>query len=213
MLQRLESVEDYVRNLRKSIEDDRKSYGLVRPLQNGELLPNNNGIPLVKDLNNKENNAHGSDYNNNSNNMNIMDMNNLKLEIYGPGKFSCNRTTVARVYAPVHLKQVTEKDLEKWDLSRNNDLPPPWTYFKLNKEIYKPPDCGLSENGDDWSIDTTTTSNDKNTMKNNGNIKVGNNNNNNNQCTTTTQKTNPWKAREGNVSTMTEFFKVFLYMT
>lgn len=200
MLQRLESLEEYVRNLRKSIEDDRKTYGLVRPLRIGELLPNNNGIPLVKDLNNKENNAHGSNYNNNGN-INIMDMNNVELELYGPDKSSCKRTTVARVYTPVRLKKFTEEDLQKWDLHRNNNLPSPWTYFKLNKAIYKPSDLNPSEHEDNLSF-VTSASNDKKTM-NNGNK------NNNNQCTTTAQKTNPWKAREGNVSTMTEFFKLF----
>uniref|UniRef100_A0A336MEB1 CSON000308 protein n=1 Tax=Culicoides sonorensis TaxID=179676 RepID=A0A336MEB1_CULSO len=125
---------------------------------------------------------------------------------------SCSEAIVAPVqYNSVRLNRPTEEELLKWDLYRHqDDLPKPWTFYKLNKSVYRPPENIRDDyNGQWWPTkennpnindeirDKNMNLNNNHTNTNNNNINQQNNLNNN-KLNIKDPKTNPWKAREGN---------------
>lgn len=210
MLKRLEDIEKYLAYVRQNIEHDKEILGLDPEQDDDSIVLNdsNNGEFLNSECQN------GFDNNiNNSNGAHVLTENLINIgNCESNGNVSSSSAIVAPVYyRSVRLQHPTEEELLKWDLYRNQDgLPFPWTFFKLNKSVYRPPENILDDfdNGQhlpelqrepkkDKNVGYDENLHPKHKIMNNN---LNNNNNNNLNKNLTDPKTNPWKAREGNVS-------------
>lgn len=220
MLKRLEEIENYLASVRQSIENDKEILGLDPERDDEPIFDDNTNGEF---LNNNGNNScrNSVDNNGNSNYAHVLTENLINIgscETETNGSVSSSSAIVAPVRS-VRLHRPTEEELLKWDLYRNqDDLPKPWSFFKLNKSVYRPPEYFQDDfynNGKQQSDQSKETNKDqnknfnydenlrpKNTFKEKiiMNNNLNNNNKNNLNNNVADPKTNPWKAREGNVS-------------
>lgn len=233
MLKRLEEIEKYLSEVRRSIEQDKESLAsdvdeeieynddaddsmLVNvDNSNGEFLNesnNNNNFTVRDSFDNNKNNNPSSNGAAHVLTENLINISKSETETNGSVS-SCSSSIVASpvYYRAVRLNRPTEEELLKWDLYRHQeDLPRPWTFFKLNKSVYRPPENILDDFNNGHQLDRQrreSIKTDKNHINYDENLRrdimnnnLKNTNNNNNNLNTTDQKSNPWKAREGNVS-------------
>lgn len=236
MLKRLEEIEKYLTYVRQNIEHDKENLELDQHEQDidddsidfieDDDEDKSNNDEVSQDNNNNRPPVRMNFDNNNKNNAsshdgahvlteNLINIGNCGTETNGSVRSSPNSIVASPVYyRAVRLNRPTEEELLKWDLYRNQeDLPKPWTFFKLTKSVYRPPENILDDfnNGHQFERQKRDNINKDNYDKNinydknfrpeimNNNLN-NNNNNNNLNINSTDQKSNPWKAREGNVS-------------
>ncbi|XP_063700420.1 general transcriptional corepressor trfA [Culicoides brevitarsis] len=201
MLKRLDEIEKYLAYIRQSIEKDKEELG----------WPHDESKPDIPDDNNNSRAATCLDDNNNNHKAHVLTENLINIGSNCETDGSCSSAaivaTTPRVYTSIRLTRPTEEELNKWDIYRHQeDLPRPWTYFKLNKSVYRPPENIVDDFNNGHIADRqrresklfNNSTNDENSRPHMMNKNLNNNSSNILNKNLTDTKTNPWKAREGN---------------